>query len=106
MALYAAYGSNMDPAQMLRRCPSSPHTGTGWIRGWRLTFGAEEYGWEGALATIVPDGSPEQLHPGVRSAVPDLEKAVLSGELTPALAAQQILQTFLAAPEDAPAISP
>ena len=55
MGLYAAYGSNMDPAQMLRRCPSSPHTGTGWIQGWRLTFGAEEYGWEGALATLVPD---------------------------------------------------
>jgi hypothetical protein len=45
----------MDPAQMQRRCPSSPHTSTGWIRGWRLTFGAEEYGWEGALATLVPD---------------------------------------------------
>jgi LAO/AO transport system kinase len=30
----------------------------------------------------------------VRAAVPDLEKAVLSGELTPALAAQQILETF------------
>ena len=55
MGLYAAYGSNMDPAQMQRRCPSSPHTGTGWIQGWRLTFGAEEYGWEGALATLVPD---------------------------------------------------
>ena len=55
MGLYAAYGSNMDPAQMLRRCPSSPHMGTGWIRGWRLTFGAEEYGWDGALATLVPD---------------------------------------------------
>ena len=55
MGLYAAYGSNMDPAQMLRRCPSSPHTDTGWIRGWRLTFGAEEFGWEGALATLVPD---------------------------------------------------
>jgi hypothetical protein len=40
---------------MLRRCPASPHTSTGWIRGWRLTFGAEEYGWEGALATLVPD---------------------------------------------------
>ena len=39
---------------MLRRCPSSPHAGTGWIRGWRLTVGAEEYGWEGALATLVP----------------------------------------------------
>ena len=55
MGLYAAYGSNMDPEQMLRRCPASPHTETGWIRGWRLTFGAEEYGWEGALATLVPD---------------------------------------------------
>ena len=55
MGLYAAYGSNMDPAQMLRRTPSSPHTGTGWIQGWRLTFGAEEYGWEGAMATLVPD---------------------------------------------------
>jgi hypothetical protein len=55
MGLYAAYGSNMDPEQMLRRCPASPHTGTGWVRGWRLTFGAEEYGWEGALATLVPD---------------------------------------------------
>ena len=55
MGLYAAYGSNMDPAQMLRRCPSSPHTGTGWIQGWRLTFGAEEYGWDGALATLAPD---------------------------------------------------
>ena len=28
-------------------------------------------------------------------AVPDLETAVLSGELTPTLAAEQILQTFL-----------
>src|SRR3712207_1566797 len=75
MALYAAYGSNMDLAQMLRRCPSSPHTGTGWIRGWRLTFGAEEYGWERAMATIVPDESPEQLHPGVVAALYDLTPA-------------------------------
>ena len=72
MGLYAAYGSNMDPAQMLRRCPSSPFLGTGWIRGWRLTFGAEEYGWEGALATLVPDEAPEQLHPGVYVALYDL----------------------------------
>ena len=75
MGLYAAYGSNMDPAQMQRRCPSSPFLGTGWVRGWRLTFGAEEYGWEGALATIVPDSSPEQLHPGVFVALYDLTPA-------------------------------
>src|SRR5215213_4357093 len=73
MGLYAAYRSNMDPAQMLRRCPSSPHTGTGWIRGWRLTFGAEEYGWEGALATLVPDDDPGG--PGVFVALYDLTDA-------------------------------
>jgi hypothetical protein len=53
MALYAAYGSNCDPAQMLQRCPHSPTAGTGWVDGWRLTFGGEDLGWDGALATIV-----------------------------------------------------
>src|SRR5690606_12605811 len=53
--LYAAYGSNMDPAQVMERAPHSPMAGTGWIEGWRLTFGGEDLGWEGALATIVPD---------------------------------------------------
>ena len=53
MALYAAYGSNLDPAQMHVRCPHSPVSGTGWLEGWRLTFGGEEHGWEGSLATLV-----------------------------------------------------
>ena len=57
MALYAAYGSNMDPAQMLSRCPHSPQRGTGWLEGWRLTFGGEDIGWDGALATVVEDPS-------------------------------------------------
>jgi gamma-glutamylcyclotransferase (GGCT)/AIG2-like uncharacterized protein YtfP len=55
VALYAAYGSNMDPAQMAERCPHSPRAGTGWLDGWRLTFGGEDIGWEGALATVVED---------------------------------------------------
>jgi gamma-glutamylcyclotransferase (GGCT)/AIG2-like uncharacterized protein YtfP len=55
VALYAAYGSNMDPAQMLLRCPHSPQRGTGWLEGWRLTFGGEELGWDGALTTVVED---------------------------------------------------
>lgn len=55
MALYAAYGSNLDPVQMRQRCPHSPAAGTGWVTGWRLTFGAEDLGWEGALATVVED---------------------------------------------------
>ncbi len=38
---------------MLERAPHSPHRGTGWIEGWRLTFGGEDIGWEGSVATIV-----------------------------------------------------
>jgi gamma-glutamylcyclotransferase (GGCT)/AIG2-like uncharacterized protein YtfP len=53
--LYAAFGSNLDPARMGARCPHSPLQGTGWLTGWRLTFGGEEHGWDGALATIVED---------------------------------------------------
>ncbi len=55
MARYAAYGSNMDPRQMQQRAPHSPMTGTGWLTGWRLTFGGEDLGWEGSLATVVED---------------------------------------------------
>jgi len=57
VALYAAYGSNMDPAQMLERCPHSPQWGTGWLEGWRLTFGGEDIGWDGALTTVVEDAA-------------------------------------------------
>ena len=55
MPLYAAYGPNMDPARMTERCPHSPLRGTGWLLGWRLTFGGEELGWDGALCTVVED---------------------------------------------------
>ncbi|MGA8255134.1 MAG: gamma-glutamylcyclotransferase family protein [Nocardioides sp.] len=55
MTLYAAYGSNLDPARMSERCPHSPLQTTGWLTGWRMTFGGEEHGWDGALATLVQD---------------------------------------------------
>ena len=55
MTLYAAYGSNLDPARMSERCPHSPLRETGWLEGWRLTFGGEDLGWDGALSTIVED---------------------------------------------------
>jgi gamma-glutamylcyclotransferase (GGCT)/AIG2-like uncharacterized protein YtfP len=53
--LYAAYGSNMDPAWMAARAPHSPARGTGWLPGWRLTFAGADHGWDGALATLVED---------------------------------------------------
>lgn len=55
MSLYAAYGTNLDARQMSRRAPHSPLRGTGWLDGWRLTFGGEQFGWEGSLATIAED---------------------------------------------------
>ncbi len=51
--IYAAYGSNLDPGQMAGRCPHSPGRGTGWLPGWRLTFGGD--GWDGALPTLAED---------------------------------------------------
>lgn len=45
----------MHPEQMLQRAPHSPMAGTGWLHGWRLTFGGADIAWEGALATIVED---------------------------------------------------
>lgn len=59
MALYAAYGSNLDPREMAVRAPTSPAAGTGWLVGWRLTFGGEDFAWEGALATVVEDAAEQ-----------------------------------------------
>jgi AIG2-like family len=53
MALYAAYGSNLDPERMAARAPHSPLEGSGWLVGWRLTFGGEDVSWEGPLGTVV-----------------------------------------------------
>jgi gamma-glutamylcyclotransferase (GGCT)/AIG2-like uncharacterized protein YtfP len=55
MALYAAYGSNLDPERMADRAPHSPLQGNGWLEGWRLTFGGEDVSWEGPLGTVVED---------------------------------------------------
>jgi gamma-glutamylcyclotransferase (GGCT)/AIG2-like uncharacterized protein YtfP len=38
---------------MAGRCPHSPLRSTGWLAGWRITFGGE--GWDGALPTLVEE---------------------------------------------------
>ena len=55
MGIYAAYAANLDPALMFTKAPHSPVIGPGWLSGWRLTFGAEDRSWQGALPTIVED---------------------------------------------------
>ena len=75
MTLYAAYGSNMDSAQMSDRCPHSPQHGAGWLEGWRLTFGGEDLGWDGALTTLVED--PDERVFVVLYDVPDIDEQAL-----------------------------
>jgi LAO/AO transport system kinase len=57
---------------------------------------------------LVRDGLESALrhHPGVRQLAPDLEKAVLAEELTPALAAARILETFRVSADEGPAVTP
>ena len=73
MTLYAAYGTNLDPARMGERCPHSILEATGWLPGWRLTFGGEEHGWDGALSTIVQDPF-EQVFVAVYDVTPEDER--------------------------------
>ena len=75
VTLYAAYGTNLDPARMSERCPHSPLHAAGWLQGWRLTFGGEEHGWEGSLATVVPDPF-EQVFVAVYDVTPEDERAL------------------------------
>ncbi len=73
--LYFAYGSNLDPAQMRRRCPTSAPVGPATLDGWRLAFGGHSRTWGGPVATLVED--PDDRVAGVIYAVPAAEMAKL-----------------------------
>jgi gamma-glutamylcyclotransferase (GGCT)/AIG2-like uncharacterized protein YtfP len=75
MALYAAYAVSLDPRRMAERAPHSPLYGTGWVTGWRLTFGGEELGWDGALATLVEDAT-EQVYVAVYDLTTEDERSL------------------------------
>jgi gamma-glutamylcyclotransferase (GGCT)/AIG2-like uncharacterized protein YtfP len=75
MALYAAYGSNLDPDRMALRAPHSPLRGSGWLVGWRLTFGGADLGWEGPLGTVVEDVG-HQVYVALYDLIPADEQAL------------------------------
>ncbi|GAB3679260.1 gamma-glutamylcyclotransferase [Angustibacter aerolatus] len=85
MALYAAYGTNLDASRMLRLAPHSPTRGTGWLSGWRLTFAGEDIGWDGPKATIVEDPTSQvyvalyDVTPADEETMDEFERAVLGG---------------------------
>ncbi|MFZ0158396.1 MAG: gamma-glutamylcyclotransferase [Kineosporiaceae bacterium] len=75
MAIYAAYGSNLDPERMAQRAPHSPLHGTGWLLGWRLSFGGDELSWQGPLSTVVEDPG-HQVYVVLYDLTPADEKAL------------------------------
>ena len=62
---------------MAQRAPHSPLRTTGWLKDWRLTFGGEDVGFEGALATVV-EHSGEHVFV-VLYDVPDSDEQALDG---------------------------
>jgi hypothetical protein len=60
---------------MGERCPHSILHSTGWLTGWRLTFGGEEHGWDGSLSTIVQDPF-EQVFVAVYDVTPEDERSL------------------------------
>jgi len=60
---YIAFGSNLDTAQMARRCPSARPLRSIELPGYRLAFAGHSKRWGGGVATVLRDG---------RSSVPAL----------------------------------
>ncbi len=49
---YFAYGSNLDGAQMLRRCPQARLVGPAYLPHHRLVFAGYSRRWDGAVASL------------------------------------------------------
>ena len=60
---------------MHERAPHSPHRGTGYLESWRLTFGGDDIGWDGALATVVEDPT-EHVFVSLYDLTPQDERAL------------------------------
>ena len=50
--LYFAYGSNLDPEQMQRRCPGHRVVGLAELREHKLTFPIHSHDWQGGVASV------------------------------------------------------
>jgi len=57
MLRYFAYGSNLDEAQMRRRCPGARRIAQVHLPSYRLAFVGRSKTWGGSVATLVEDRS-------------------------------------------------
>ena len=74
---YFAFGSNMCPAQMTRRCPSAQRVGVGRLPGHHLRFPRRGAVWPGGIADVAPH--PQRHVHGVVYAITQEDLAVLDG---------------------------
>lgn len=72
---YFAFGSNLWPAQMARRCPLHELLGPASLAGWRLAFGGHSRNWGGGAATLLRDA--EHTTPGLLYALGEEDLAAL-----------------------------
>ena len=56
--LYFAYGSNLNPEQMQRRCPGHSVVGLAALRDHRLAFPITSHDWGGGVASVAPSHGP------------------------------------------------
>ena len=78
MHRYFAYGSNLEPVQMKRRCPSHRVVGRATLPGHRLVFPVRSGGdWGGGVAGIEPCDAPDATVHGVLFEVDDADLAAL-----------------------------
>lgn len=75
--LYFAYGSNLDGAQMRRRCPQARRAGRAALWGYRISFAGHSRGWGGGVATIVQD--PDAVVRGILYRLPLTDLHALDG---------------------------
>jgi hypothetical protein len=52
---YLAFGSNLNTAQMARRCPNARPLASVELAGYRLAFAGHSRRWDGGVATVVRD---------------------------------------------------
>ena len=59
--IYFAYGSNLDPHQMRKRCPDSRLIERATLQGFRLAFTGHSRNRNGAVATVLPSCNHQVL---------------------------------------------
>ena len=65
MALYFAFGSNLDLGQMYQRCPTARPLDRAVARGYRLAFPLYCPTWQGGVASIEPAGGAKAVQGAV-----------------------------------------